>query len=176
MPSLNASSQLAEIYDEICSHVPTLPLTHSPNDAWRDLDALLEELSDSDLIGAPVSDRSMAKAVRAGLLVRADLNDESHDVSQRIKTSTGSYWHGIMHRREPDYPNAKYWFHQVGGHPIYGTLQTIDGSGAWDPFAFVDLCERCEGGEDSLRDALLAAQEAEIRALIEFCAHGAQSE
>ena len=45
--------------------------------------------------------------------------DESHRISQSVSTSSGSYWHGIMHRREPDYGNSGYWFRRVGDHPIF---------------------------------------------------------
>lgn len=40
--------------------------------------------------------------------------DESHTLSQNIHSPEGSYLHGIMHRREGDYSNAKYWFRRAG--------------------------------------------------------------
>ena len=48
--------------------------------------------------------------------------DASHDVSQDLLSADGSFLHGIMHRREPDYPNAKYWFRRAGDHPCYPGL------------------------------------------------------
>ena len=69
-----------------------------------------------------VVDRTMAKACLAGLWLRFDFLDESHSISQEIKNATGSFWHGILHRREPDYDNAKYWFHRVGEHPVFAPL------------------------------------------------------
>ena len=69
-----------------------------------------------------VADRTMAQACLAGLWLRFDFLDESHAISQEIKTATGSFWHGIMHRREPDYDNAKYWFHRVPNHPVLCAL------------------------------------------------------
>ena len=79
----------------------------------------LETLSiDTAFAPHKVVDRTMAKACLAGLWLRFDFLDESHAISQEIKTPTGGFWHGIMHRREPDYDNAKYWFHRVGEHAV----------------------------------------------------------
>jgi hypothetical protein len=54
-----------------------------------------------------VRDRDMARACLAGLWLYHDFLDESHTISQEIGSTTGSYWHGIMHRREPDASNAE---------------------------------------------------------------------
>lgn len=54
-------------------------------------------------------------------LLAGDL-DASHQISQAIDSAEGSYWHGIMHRREGDYSNAKYWFRRVGQHAMHGQL------------------------------------------------------
>src|SRR5207245_11135 len=59
-----------------------------------------------------------AACVRSGLYLRFNFLDESHTISQGIHTVEGSYWHAIMHRREPDYSNAKHWFRKVGQHPV----------------------------------------------------------
>lgn len=104
-------------------------------------------------------------AVAAGLHLLYDDLDGSHSLSQTIegcgKNHNGDYWHAIMHRREPDYGNSKYWFRHVGSHPVFrelpSVLEHVRGtipsatlerwgdrlirSDAWDPFAFVDACE-----------------------------------
>lgn len=107
-----------------------------------------------------ISNKEMAQACHAGLLLYHDLLEESHTISQSIANSTGSFWHGIMHRREPDYSNSKYWLHRVGAHPIFAALQKeaarlaaagprdsasefLINQKEWDPFAFIDLCEAC---------------------------------
>ena len=64
----------------------------------------------------------MAEGCLAGLWLLYDFLDESHTISQSLDTLEGSYWHGIMHRREPDYENAKYWFRRVPVHPIHAEL------------------------------------------------------
>src|SRR5262245_6497073 len=78
---------------------------------------LLAALSDESFRPLTVRDRDMAAACRAGLWLRFNYLDESHKISQDIDTPEGSFWHGILHRREGDYDNAKYWFRRVGTHP-----------------------------------------------------------
>ncbi len=133
-----------------------------------------------------VADPEMAEACRAGLYLRYDFTDESHTISQSIETPTGSYWHGILHRREPDYGNAKYWFHRVGQHPIFPALagaaheiaiQNGDDKKSavfvdtanWDPFRFVDLCEAATGADAALETLCRQIQRCEWELLFGFC-------
>lgn len=115
---------------------------------------------------ARIGDRDMARACLAGLWLYHDHLDESHGLSQEIDTPTGSYWHGLMHRREPDFFNSKYWFRRVGRHAVFEELAAfartrsayethpstdfLRAPKAWDPFAFVDLCESALAGSSNL--------------------------
>jgi hypothetical protein len=115
-----------------------------------------------------VRDADMARACLAGLWLYHDFLDESHTISQEIETPTGSYWHGLMHRREGDFGNSKYWFRRVGRHPIFEPLRddaerlaTASAVGirvpsSWDPFWFIDLCEEHYEGQGE--GAMLARQ------------------
>jgi hypothetical protein len=116
-------------------------------------------------------------ALVAGLWLYVDDLERSHDASQSLETPTGSYWHGIMHRREGDFSNSKYWFRKAGLHPA---MQRIDltgggaGSGTdvarYDPFRFVDQLEKAHSRGDSDDPALISAQNKEWQALFNWCA------
>lgn len=138
----------------------------SPNDAIRDR---LRGLSEAALFRLPVVDLDAARGCLAGLWLWHDFLDESHSLSQEISTREGSWWHGVMHRREPDYGNSKYWFRRVGDHPAFAILSEQLGLPSWDPFAFVDRCERAArtGGADE--QACREIQRTEWRVLFEWC-------
>jgi hypothetical protein len=123
-----------------------------PNRAAFDQLSRLDEARLFD--GQPVRHREMARACLAGLWLYHGFLDESHRISQALHGRDGSYWHGIMHRREGDFPNAKYWFRRTGPHPIHETLNlsarslardrgadaaAYRSSSGWDPAGFVDL-------------------------------------
>jgi len=97
-----------------------LPLQEPPVD--RKLLDTLRSLSDDRLTnGNPA--KTAATEIRAGLLLIHDYLEPSHQYSQSIEGAgpdvNGDYWHGLMHRREPDFGNSKYWFRRVGNHPCF---------------------------------------------------------
>jgi hypothetical protein len=125
-----------------------------------------------------VRDANLAACCVAGVYLLYDHLDESHRISQDLGNQSGSYWHGLMHRREPDFWNSKYWFRQVGRHPVFAGLgaeavRVADGSLSlakdWDPFGFVDLCEKSLGRDDEREMACRRVQLREWEMLFAWC-------
>lgn len=178
-----------ELYQQLVLSPNTLPLVHQ---SCRYSRAFIQDVftaSGVELLGTSDFRPLMAEAARAGLLLLADAWDEAHLVAQDLDSVEGSYWHGIVHRREPDAGNAKYWFRRVGQHPIFkqlGSDETRQGlsattafdqivkTGLWEPCSFIDLCLECETGQTpELRTELRVLQMKEIQLLLTYCVQNA---
>jgi hypothetical protein len=121
----------------------------------------------------------------SGLWLYFGCLDECHEICQALATAEGSYWHAILHRQEPDAGNAGYWFRRVGRHAVYADLAELARAivssqpdfgftvgRSWDPFGFVDFCERARQATDTA-PAHRAAREiqlAEWQLLFDYCA------
>lgn len=105
------------------------------------------------------------KAIQSGLLLWMHDLDRSHNISQSIEGEgqnvNGDYWHGIMHRQEPDDSNAKYWFRHVGPHPIFPKLVEISKP------VFEDYAADCEIQE--WHDSLLQGEKWHPAIFIDIC-------
>lgn len=93
----------------------------------------------------------------AALWLYVDDLDRSHAVSQGIESATGSYWHGIMHRREGDFSNSRYWHRRAAGHPLL----------VGKPEGLVGEVERAQGDVAKV----VEKQRQEWASLFEWCAN-----
>ena len=118
--------------------------------------------------------------LQSAALLWHDHLESSHELSQDIPSAEGSFLHGIMHRREPDNGNAKYWFRKVGRHACHPRLakaagERIEGSlredlipgGRWDPMAFTDACTGADRSDANRYRTLQEIQEIEFRILVD---------
>ncbi len=152
---------------------------------------LLETTRPAQLLaaGAVVSAED-ADAMLAGLWLWHDWLDESHAISQRLHGASGSFWHAIMHRREGDFGNAKYWYARCADHPVLPSLNAqaaailhpvpADKSllrliaHGWSASAFVDLVQQLNGSPDEPRHAMaVTLQQLEWRVLFDHCTRAA---
>ncbi|MAE65715.1 MAG: hypothetical protein CMJ18_15710 [Phycisphaeraceae bacterium] len=108
-------------------------------------------------------------ALIAGLWLYVDDLERSHGVSQSIDDATGSFWHGIMHRREGDFSNSHYWFGKTGLHAAMSQIECPCIEGGYDGHQFVDLVE-AEHLARQASEGLVACQRHEWSTLLNSCA------
>lgn len=119
--------------------------------------------------------RTHAQACLAGFWLWFDFLQESHSISQEISDATGAFWHAIMHRREPDAWNSKYWFRKVGAHPVLKKLEAEAPNWGYSyttPFDFVDFVERVRDTGTPEEQLALNVQKLEWSLLMRWCVTG----
>jgi hypothetical protein len=120
-------------------------------------------------------DGPAARCTRSLLFVAAGGLDQAHRIVQEISTNDGAYIHGIVHRIDDDFDNARYWFRRAGVQPAATEMYrraaassvTVASQPIWDPFLVTDMVEtsRTAGVTEELR-AILAI---EFEVLLESC-------
>jgi len=165
----------------------------TPTRAWQ----LLADVRAEQLPANATTSPMAGLAMLAGLWLWHDGLDECHRIVQkppvesttdsRDWTSTLAFWHAIMHRREGDFANSKYWWNRVGEHPV---LPSLAGQAAdvvnhlpsdrlifklvargWNPNTLVDLVEAVHNRPDDPRHRVaVVLQQMEWRALFDYCA------
>lgn len=115
--------------------------------------------------------------VRGGLLYAVDAIDAAHRIFQDAPSDLGSYWHGMVHRREGDFDNARYWFRRSGTLGCSGALHRAASEVSadmarqtgWDPYLFTGQCEQARFGAEELVPELVKLQQLEFETLFDYC-------
>ncbi|HAA77550.1 TPA: hypothetical protein DCE37_20755 [Candidatus Latescibacteria bacterium] len=151
------------------------------------LKRLLDQTAPGDLVAE--GGNEFPALLLAGLHLFNDDLETSHTISQSFgrESVAANFWHGVIHRREPDFGNARGWFERARSwegllqirdavqevlervllRPEYGQTrdlafslkQHLDSEGIWDSGYFVDMCERFSeaGVPDEMEETLLRA-------------------
>jgi hypothetical protein len=187
------SDQWKYVTKQLLNHLPSL----CPIDEWNlALDAEIEALQEDLVTTGGKEQQHYGLALKAGLHLMNESLDKSHAISQEITNATGSYWHGLMHRMEGDYSNAKYWFADAGNHPVYSALinqvrdyltasdlveiehealrskvAVLINSPVWNPSVFVDAVELQVTlvQQSKVEEWLQHIQQFEMKLLLQYC-------
>jgi hypothetical protein len=122
-----------------------------------------------------VGNGSAASCARSLLFLAAGGLDQAHRIVQEMSTSDGAYIHGMIHRIDDDFDNARYWFRRAGVQPAANEMYqraavasvTVASRPIWDPFLVIDMVEtsRTAGVTEELRAILTI----EFEVLLESC-------
>lgn len=151
--------------------IPTQPLS------W-DLPGKIRDASDETIAGGrQVTDAKTFALVRGGLLYTVDDLDAAHRIFQDNSSDLGSYWHGMMHRREGDFDNARYWFRRAGRLPIFDRMHgaaanlsaNMAKQSSWDAYLLTGMCEQAKFGDTEAIPECVRLQRVEFGQMLDYC-------
>ena len=127
--------------------------------------------------GHRIVDPAYFALVKGGILYALDELDAAHRIFQDEPSSLGSYWHGMMHRREGDFDNARYWFRRAGRlstfnrmhEAVGGASPTMSRQETWDPYLVTGQCEQAKFGASELVPECRKLLRAEFDVLLDYC-------
>ncbi len=193
---MNTSKIVAKIMEEAARDYPTaiekllkqariMPLDSGTPE--KSVASTLRSLQVEELFTPrKITDQNAARLCSAGLWLLFDYLEECHHIAQDLETKEAAFWRAIMHRREGDFSNSKYWWRRVGDHTTFPHLHEeaknltkkskvsdatsfLVEQSSWDPFAFVELCEACVKGQVPAEELCKQIQHAEWRLLFDYC-------
>jgi hypothetical protein len=145
--------------DQLLARLDVLQELQPKEPLFRPLSEQFRKLADDALAGGkPIVDQAQFRLARGGVLYALDELDAAHRIFQDEGSSEGSYWHGMMHRREGDFDNARYWFRRAGRLAVFSTMHAAARTASadmarqesWDPYLFTGMCEQARFGAREL--------------------------
>jgi hypothetical protein len=150
---------------------PTEPLN------WE-LPGKIRDATDEALSGGKqITDPKTFALVRGALFYAADDLGAAHRISQENSSDLGSYWHGMMHRREGDFDNARYWFRRAGRLPIFDRMHgaaansspNMAKQSSWDAYLLTGMCEQAKFGDTEAIPECVRLQKIEFEQMLDYC-------
>ena len=126
--------------------------------------------------GRTIGDPGSFELVRGALFYALDALNEAHAFFQDAPGGLGSYWHGMLHRREGDFDNARYWFRRAGELPCFGDLHRAASAFSadmakqanWDPYLLTGECEQARFGAEESVAELVRLQRVEFDGVFDY--------
>jgi hypothetical protein len=175
--SLSFQGPVPPLTAAVLQHPQFLLALQPDSELDPELASKVQKASDEDIAGnRHVHSPSMLALFRGGLLYALDALDAAHAFFQDDSSRYGSYWHGMMHRREGDFSNACYWFSRAGTLPEALEIQELlkdpllELAQPWSPEDFTRRCERlARSRPDTPLQTLQVIQKIEFSVLLRRC-------
>ena len=126
------NSPLRPVFDTLVSRDPLPPLL--PSGPWNQ--GIAQALQTAQ------TQNAAPDTVIAALHLLNDDLDAAHSLVQNDASQTGSYLHYLVHRREGDWSNTRYWAARTGNHPLFTQLSQTLGDGDWNANRLVGDMEK----------------------------------
>ena len=125
------------------------------------------------------------RCIRSLLYVLVGGMEQAHRIVQELSTSDAAYIHGMIHRIDDDFDNARYWFRRAGMEPAAAEMYrraaanslTFASRSIWDPILLTNMLEKSRNAEvtDELRTILTVEFEVMLQFLSDTTESGAEA-